>query len=229
MKTRSIRVLSGIGAPLILTASASAGFVGLKAVQKKEALAFGLFVCNVYATFDRPNDEMVAVAGTNFQPLNIFVKNGVFYQHPQGQPLTAPALQFLPGNPPTLAYDTFITIGTKVNDLFTTLDDVSTTPGVAFLPGSLSSTSASWFIIPSGPGHGGLGAPNANGQVLIGQFTIVKGTGATGVAGTMLLQFTSNGVPGMQAYVEFDHQIPGPGALSLLGLGAAAAARRRRR
>lgn len=228
MKARSVAALGGIGAPLILTATASAGFTGIKVVQKVEAQAFGLFVCNVYATFDRPDDEMIAVAGSVHNPLIIFAKNGVFFQHPQGT-LTAPFLQFLPGNPPTLAYDTFLTIGTKVDDVFSTLDNVSTTPGLLFTPSSLSTVSGAWFIIPSGPGNGGLGAPNANGQVLIGQFTVVKGTGATGVAGTMLLQFTSNGVNGQQAYVGFDHQVPGPGAFSLLGLGAAAGARRRRR
>lgn len=229
MKTRAVAVLSGVGAPLILTAAASAGFVGVKAVRKVEAQAFGLFVCNVYAVFDRPDDELIAAAGTNVNPLNIFVKNGVFYQHPEGALLTAPFLQLLPGNPPTLAYDTFITIGTKVDDLFSTLDDVSTTPGLEFAPDHLSSMSAAWFIVPVGPGNGGLGAPNANGQVLLGQFTVAKGTGATGIAGAMLLQFTSNGVVGQQAYVEFDHPIPAPGALALLGLGAAVGARRRRR
>ncbi len=241
MNARSLRVLCGVGAPLILTGAASAGFTGVKVVQKKEAEAFGLFVCNVYATFDRPDDEMAEVHGRHDFPLNIFVKNGVSFQHAQGQPLTAPFLQFLPGNPPTLAYDTFITIGTKVNDLFSTLDDTSPTPGVAFAVGTniggptnmnngpLNTTSGAWFIIPSGPGNGGLGAPNANGQVLLGQFTVVKGTGATGVAGTMLLLFTSNGVTGQQAYVEFDHQIPAPGALAILGLGGAVGSRRRRR
>jgi hypothetical protein len=233
MKTKSLAVLAGVGAPLILTAAASAGFVGIKAVTKVEAQSLGLFVCNIYAVFDRPDDEMIAVAGTSNSPLNIFAKAGNFYQDPQGAPLTAPFLQFLPGVSGKLAYDTFLTIGTKVNDLFTTLDDVSTTPGLVFTPNAISTQNGSWFILPSGPGNGGLGQPNANGQVLLGQFTIDKATvpqgQLPGVAGTMLLQFTSNGVAGQQAYVEFDHQVPAPGALALLGLGAAVGARRRRR
>ncbi len=224
-----MRAPSGVGAPLILTGSAPAGFVGIKVVQKTEGLAFGLFVCNVYAVFDRPDDEFYKVGGTPDQPLNIFVLDGDFFQHPQGAPLTAPFLQFLPGTPPTLAYDTFVTIGTKVNDLFTTLDDVSTTPGLSFGPSSLSTTNGSWFILPSGPGHGGLGDPNTNGQVLVGQFTIDKGSGATGIGGTMIVGFTSNGIPGVLAYVEFSHPIPAPGVIWLIGPAVALGARRRRR
>ncbi len=227
MKTKSLALLAGVGAPLILTDAASAGFVGVKAVSKENA--FGLWVCNIYAVFDRPDDELIAVAGTPDSPLHIFTKNGApFFQHVQGAPLTAPFLQFLPGNPPDLAYDTFVTIGAKTDDLFSTLDNVSTAPGLAFGPSSMDTVNAAWFIVPSGPGNGGLGAPNANGQVLIGQFSVAL-TPDAGVKGTVLLQFTSNSIPGQQAYVQFDHNVPAPGALALLGLGAAVGARRRRR
>lgn len=240
MESKALAVLAGAGVPMILAGSASAGFVGIKVVQKSEAQAFGLFVCNVYAVFDRPDDEFYKVGGTPDHPLNIFAINGHFFQHQQGVQLTAPFLQFLPGNPPTLAYDTFVTIGVKADDLFSTLDNVSTTPGLGFAQGSnqsgqpnlnngpLSTISGSWFIFPSGPGNGGNGAPNANGQVLVGQFTIEKGSGAAGIGGTMLVGFISNGVPGVQAYVEFNHPVPAPGGLGLLGIGAALGGRRRR-
>ena len=134
MKAKTLSVLAGASAPLILTGSASAGFVGLKTVSKETGFIPGvgeLFVCNVYAVFDRPDDEMIAVAGTSSHLLNIFVKQGKFYQDPEGAPLTAPFLQFLPGASGALAYDSFITIGTKTDDLFSTLDDVSVTPGFA--------------------------------------------------------------------------------------------------
>ncbi len=221
--------LAGIGAPLILTGSAPAGFVGVTTVHKVVLPHYApdLYVCNVYAVFDRPDDEMVAVAGTPDHPLNIFVKDGTFYQNAQGAPLTAPFIQFV--GHPLLPCDTFVTIGTKTNDLFSTLDDVTTTPGLAFVSDHISTSNGSWFILPSGPGQGGLGAPDANGHVLIGQFTVVLDGIVEGIAGTMLLQFTSNGVSGQQAYVEFNHPIPAPGALALLGLGASAGACRARR
>ncbi len=228
MKAKTLSVLAGVTAPLILTGSVSAGFVGIQAVSKPNDV--GLFVCNVYAVFDRPDDELTAVVGTFNNPLNIFVKQGKFYQDPEGAPLTAPFLEFLPGASGILAYDTFVTIGTKTDSLFSTLDDVSVSPGLAFQNDSLSSQSSSWFIIPSGPGNGGLGQPNANGQVLIFQGSFIKDGIAKGIAGTMLLQFTSNGVGGVQQFVTFDHQIPAPGALALLGgAGLLVGARRRRR
>ncbi len=229
MKARKLAVLAAVGAPLILAGSASAGFVGIKVVQKTEAQKLGLFVCNVYAVFDRPDDEMIAVAGTAVNPLLIFVKQGKFYQDPQGAPLTAPFLEFLPGASGALAYDTFLTIGTKTDSLFSTLDDVSVAPGLAFENDILQTTNSTWFILPSGPGNGGLGQPNANGQVLIGQYTVVKDGIVKGIAGSMLLVFTSNGVTGVQAVVTFDHQIPAPGVLPLLGLAGLMGTRRRRR
>ncbi len=45
----------------------------------------------------------------------------------------------------------------------------------------------------------------------------------------MGLNFTSNGVTGMQATVTFDHPIPAPGVLPLLGLAGLMGTRRRRR
>ena len=232
MKAKTLSVLAGVSAPLILTGSVSAGFVGIKVVGKETGFIPGvgeLFVCNVYAVFDRPDDEMVAVAATVNNPLNIFVKQGKFYQDPEGNPLTAPTLEFLPGVSGALAYDTFFTIGTKTDSLFTTLDDVSTALGLFFENSSVFSQSTSWFILPSGPGNGGLGQPDANGQVLLFQGSFIKDVIAKGIAGVMLLGFTSNGVAGVQAYVTFDHQIPAPGVLPLLGLAGLMGTRRRRR
>ena len=62
MKMRNLSLLAGIGAPLLLAGSASAGFVGIKVVTKAGGQDAGLFVCNVYAVFDRPDDEFLAVA-----------------------------------------------------------------------------------------------------------------------------------------------------------------------
>ena len=227
MRAKTISVLAGVTAPLVLTGSVSAGFVGIKVVSKPNDV--GLFVCNVYAVFDRPDDEFFKVGGTPQNPMNIFVKQGKFYQDPQGAPVTAPFTEFLPGASGMLAYDTFVTIGTKTDSLFSTLDDVSTTPGMAFANDSLSGDNLAWFILPSGPGQGGLGQPNANGQVLFFQGSFVKDDIAKGIAGTMLIGFTSNGVVGVLAYVEFDHQIPAPGVLPLLGLAGLMGTRRRRR
>ena len=68
MKAKTLSVLAGVSAPLILSGSTDAGFVGIKTTSKPND--FGIFVVNVYVTFDRPGEDlMMAVAGTSFRPL----------------------------------------------------------------------------------------------------------------------------------------------------------------
>ncbi len=68
MKANTLRILAGVTAPLILTGSVQAGFLGIKVVSKPDQ--FGLLVCNVYAEFDRPGqDFFTKVAGTMSAPL----------------------------------------------------------------------------------------------------------------------------------------------------------------
>ena len=72
MKANTWRRLGGVAAPLILTGSVQAGFVGIKVVSKPNE--FGLLVCNLYAEFDRPGEDFfLKVAGTANSPLLIEV------------------------------------------------------------------------------------------------------------------------------------------------------------
>ncbi len=64
----------------------------------------------------------------------------------------------------------------------------------------------------------------ATAALLIGQFSTADGTG---ISGTMVVQYTSDGV-GAQQKVSFLH-VPSPGALALLGTVGLIGARRRRR
>ncbi len=152
MKMKTLAVLAGVASPLIATGSASAGFIGIKATSKPND--FGLLVVNVYAIFDRPEpgdgsgDHMVAVAGTPNAPLVIQVTGGTFYNHPFGNDHAPLAL--LVDVFPSLAYDTFVTIGVKK------VGDPKVFPGAqptggfsANCPGSLGrrcsrSTAPSW-------------------------------------------------------------------------------------
>ncbi len=80
MNIRTLAVLAGVSAPLILTGSVQAGFTGISTSSKPNP--FGLLVVNVYANFDRPGeDHMVGVAGTPQNPMTIQVNGGTFYQH----------------------------------------------------------------------------------------------------------------------------------------------------
>ena len=231
-------MLAGVGAPLIATATASAGFVGIKVVGKQNA--FGLIVCNIYAEFDRPGEDLMqAVAGTANAPLLIQVGGGgTFYNHPfagNQAPLTT-----LVAFDAIAEFDTFVTVGVKQlnvpiadggqgpngpgqnEDLLTLAPDFPSLSGT-----QISTTISGWAIVPdfaqADPFNPDFVA--GNGQVLIAQFSAQN---ATSISGTFLLQFVSNNVPGSQAVVSFFH-VPTPGALALLGAAGLVGGRRRRR
>ena len=226
MKMKTLSLLAGVGAPLIATASVQAGFVGIKTTEKENA--FGLLVVNVYAIFDRPDpgdgsgDHMVAVAGTPNAPMNIQVNGGTFYNSAFGGD-QAPNAAFFPTFP-SLAFDTFVTIGKKTS----TGDTLTITPGfpLGITGSSLAGTTFGWAVIPTAPQGDPFDAANSfpgNGQILIGQFSTADGTS---IKGTMLVQYVSNGQSGT-SIVSFG--LPTPGTLALFGAAGLIGRRRRRR
>jgi len=217
-------MLAGVGAPLIATATASAGFLGISVVGK--ANEFGLVVCNVYANFDRPGeDAFQAVAGTADAPLLIqILGGGTFCNHAFGTdraPGTALIAAF-----PSLAYDTFVTIGIKATGQVS--DALVITPGfpVGITGTQMATDESGWAVTPIDP-QGDPFNPNyvaGNGSILIGQFSTQAGNN---ISGTFLIQYVSNGKVG-QSVVSFFH-VPTTGALALLGTAGLIGARRRRR
>ena len=71
MKIKTLGILSALVGSLAVSGPGSAAFVGIKVVQRSEAQPLGLFVCQVYAVFDNPQDQVLAVMGTPEAPLNI--------------------------------------------------------------------------------------------------------------------------------------------------------------
>ncbi len=229
MKTRTLLVLAGVGAPLILTGSSDAGFVGIKVVGKDNP--FGFLVCNVYAIFDRPGEDRVeAIAGTPNTPLRIEVIGGTFYNTPNASQDIAPT-DFLVRLFPSLAFDTFLTIGVKqVGPKGQPKDNMVISAGFPLpITGSvLETTQAGYGLTPleaQGDPFDPVNSFPGNGQILIGQFSTTNGTA---ISGTFLFQYTSNGVQFQQSVEGFFH-VPGPGALALLGLAGLMGTRRRRR
>jgi hypothetical protein len=229
MKMKTLSVLAGISAPLIATAAADAGFVGINVTTK--ANEFGLFVCNVYAEFDNAgNDAVQAVAGTPNAPLNISVVGGSFWNQAGFGGDTAPS-QALIGLFASLEFDTFVTIGMKSTGTGGFPGGPDGTTLVNYpqpIAGTSTATSnGSWAILgplPQGDPFDA-GSYPSGGQVIIGQFSTEDGIGITG---TFLLQYLSDGV--VTATVEsFEHFIPTPGALGLLGAAGLIGLRRRRR
>ena len=228
MKATTLRMLVGVTTPLILTGSVQAGFTGITTTSKPNP--YGLLVVNVYAVFDRPGeDRMIAVAKTPGAPLNITVIGGTFYNHPLGGD-QAPDAAFFPAFP-SLAYDTFVTIGVKcVGDRpCQPVDTLTISPGFpAGITGSSLAGHFGWAITPAAPQGDPFNPPFSfpgNGQVLIGQFSTMDGVA---IQGTMLLQYVSNGVVGIQSVVSFYH-VPGPGAFAMMGVAGLIGTRRRRR
>ncbi len=231
MKTRTLSVLAGVSAPLILTGSSDAGFVGITTTSKPND--FGLLVVNVYAIFDRPGeDRMEAIAGTPNTPLRIEVHNGTFYNTPNVSTDKAPSTALISFFP-SLEFDTFVTIGVKAVGTAPGAqpkDNTALSPG--FPPGItgsvLETNAAGWGIgaleLQSDPFNAPFSFPG-NGQIIIGQFSTTNGTA---ISGEFLIQYTSNGVQFQQLVVSFFH-VPGPGALALLGLAGLMGTRRRRR
>ena len=225
MKVKTLSVLAGLSAPLIMTVPTDAGFVGVYHVKK--ANPFDLITVNVYAEFDNPGgDWMQAVAGTPGSPLNVTVIGGTFYNNQFGSD-QAPGTALV-GVFPSLAYDSFFTIGIKA--LATGAVNALNLVNMPVLAGtSVSTTNGSWGLVPPTAAQGNPFDPAnsfpGNGSILIGQFSTADGVG---IVGQFLIQYVSDGVVG-QSYVSFENIVPTPGALGLLGLAGLVGIRRRRR
>ena len=226
MKIHTLTVLAGVAAPLIATASASAGFVGISTVSKPNP--FAALTVNVYAEFDRPDpgdgsgDHMLGVFGTPDTPMLIQVIGGTFYNSDFGGD-RAPNAAFFPAFP-SLEFDTFVTIGKKTD----IGDTLTITPGfpLGITGSSLAGTTFGWAVIPTAPQGDPFDPGNSfpgNGQILIGQFSTADGSA---IQGTMLVKYVSNGKSG-SSIVSFG--IPTPGALPMLGVAGLIGTRCRRR
>ncbi len=228
MKVRTLSVLVGVTAPLILTGSSDACFVGIKATSKPND--FGLLVVNVYAIFDRPGEDRVdAIYGSYYNPLHIEVHNCSFYNTPNFGTDQAPSTFFI-SLFPSLEFDTFVTVGVKAVGVNgqpkdnLTITDIFTNG----ITGSVLETSTAGYGLTPLDAQGDPFDPvnsfPGNGQIQIGQFSTSNGTA---ISGEFLIQYTSNG-QFQQSAVSFFH-VPSPGALALLGLAGLMGTRRRRR
>ncbi len=218
MKFKTLAVAAAVGAPLILTGSASADFVGITTVSK-DITGFEDFVAkvvNLYAIFSDDDGDgigdgsILVCAGTLGQPLNICVRDGVFYQNPlnsNNNGRTAPS-QGVVDIFPELAVDTFVTIGLKVVPQGHIDQTVLTAGFPKFGLDCLLVGDGGWFVLPDDlQGHPN-NFDNPPDAVLIGQFSVAAGAGPNpGVSGTLLIQgFHGDGRP-FQEYLSFDSQI----------------------
>ncbi len=245
--------VAGASVPLILAGAASGEVLGVKSVKKFVDPAdiaadtnipgvTSLMVVNVYAQFT-PGDaaaSVIALGGSDTLGINMQIntRDGTFFQHPFGRPnhlSPSAALGDVPGFN-ALKYDSFVTIGRKLDDdpidgsdqtqvqLLETWTDTRFTGG----------PESDWFVVGS-PTQGfvGQGPDNPPDQVLIAQFTVANPGPNGGVFGQMFLfGFHTNAAGVVETYTitgVFDNQIPAPGTLALLGVAGLMGSRRRRR
>ena len=168
MKVTTLALLSGLGAALIPNPPAGGEFCCL--VWEPSPQKFpGLSTTRLYAQFipqADPGDRVLSVSGTPAEPA-ARVYGGTFFQHQSGGD-TAPDPFFCIVFP-SACFDTFVTIGREVQPDATELS--AGWPGFAdcFLAG----TDVSWSVAPDDP----QGLPDAQGRVLLGQFSVPKGGG----------------------------------------------------
>ena len=206
---------AGVGS-LILAGTATADFQGLTIeVVDNGGLVAGT-TYDLYANVDA-SGRVDAVYGDGTNVLSIGVNGGSFVQNIYGGNTSIdinPA--FLPLFP-SLAYDSFVTIGP-----LTSTGNALNNIGIDFTGfaagGTLSTDNGTWFVTPDDAQ-----GDESGGRVLLGRFTIDGGT----LEGSINLQgrdssgtvWSADGVP---LYP------PAPGALALLGLAGLASRRRRK-
>jgi len=135
---------------------------------EENSTADGFDTYRVYANFMDADAQLVAVYGLQDTALSI-TTTGSFYQDPLGGPLATASNPLLFPSFPSLAYDSWVTIGS--DDNAGSVDFI----GVDFVPfeagGNLivdDNVGGTWYILP---GLEPTAFPDSDGRVLVGQFT----------------------------------------------------------
>ena len=205
---------AGVGS-LILAGTATADFQSLTLeVVDNGGLVAGT-TYDLYANVDA-GGRVDAVYGDGANTLSIWVDGGNFVQNIYGGNTSMdinPA--FLPIFP-SLAYDSYVTIG-LTDSTGNALNNI----GIDFTGfaagGTLSTDNGTWFVTPD-DAQGN----ESGGRVLLGRFTIDGGN----LVGSISLQ--GRDVNGTVWNADGVTWVPAPGALALLGLAGLAVRRRRK-
>jgi len=135
-----------------------------------------LVTVDVYATFDDPADQLLAVSGNSENALSISTTDSSgFYQSPSSVDTSATLNSALFGIIPSLAADSWVTI-TNTDQADNALLEI----GIDFTGfnngDGLDTTNGTWFVTPADTPQG---VP-VDGKVLIGRFTVAAGSTISG-------------------------------------------------
>jgi hypothetical protein len=147
-----------------------ASFEGLVAeAYALNSVADGTHTFRVYAQFSNPNDQLISIYGTASDPLSI-TSTEAFYQDALGGSTPAAMNPILFPTYPNLEWDSFVTIGSSDNT-GAMIQNAGIDFDVFESGGTINSdpiTGGSWFVFPD---QQPTAFPDADGRVLIGQFT----------------------------------------------------------
>jgi len=188
IKLFPMRHLFSVLIAALATTTALANFVGMEYEVVAETVNGTTY--RVYATFDDPTDELVAVYALETAPMVVGVSTE-FYQDPVGAVLAQTINPLFFASFPSLEYDSWFTIGSVDSNGTSDVQQVGMdTYFDAFEAGGGFTIDTfiggSWFLLP---GQSSDAEAGADGRVLVGQFT-TDGV----VTGTLNLQVFSEGV-----------------------------------
>jgi hypothetical protein len=171
-----------------------------------------------------------AVFGNSVGGLSIGTADGMsFYQNALGGATsTAINSAFFP-LAPSLEWDSYVTIGALYSDGSPFANNALLDIGISWTSfnagGSIETVNGSWFVTPADAQGGEL-----NGMVLIGQFTVVGGTGDgyADLVGQINLQGKDDAGVTFQEFGATWTVVPAPGAIALLGLAGVCSRKRRK-
>ena len=154
----------------LMSSMALANFVGMEYETVAETANGTTY--RVYATFDNPTDELVAVYALETAPMVVGVSTS-FYQDAVGAVLAQTINPAFFGAFPSLQYDSWFTIGSEDSNGTSDVQQVGMDEYFAAFENGGGFTvdtfiGGSWFLLPNQSADAEAGA---DGRVLIGQFT----------------------------------------------------------
>ena len=214
MNVKRFMTIAG-GAALLTTTVAQADFQGLSADIVGTDLVDGTWTARIYADLSA-GSRLDAVYGNGDNPL-LMTTTSSLYQNAFGGDTSASINPALIGAFPSLAYDSWATIGLEDQG-----SNALASIGINFGADSISSSDGSWYITPDDAQGQEIG-----GRVLIAQFTSY-GYDST-LYGTISMQGkNADGSNWTAESISYEFALPAPGAFALLGLAGFAGRRRRR-
>ncbi|MDP7070618.1 MAG: hypothetical protein QF561_04645 [Phycisphaerales bacterium] len=169
-----------------------------------------------------------AVFGNSVGSLSIGLQDGMnFYQNGLGGPTSTSINSAFFPLAPSLEFDSYVTVGALYANGAPFAENKLLDIGIDFASfeagGELATNNGSWFVTPADAQGEELG-----GMVLIGQFTVIGGSGNGAADLTGQISIQGKDVDGNTFQELGITWVPAPGALALLGLAGLAGRRRRR-